>query len=115
MIFYPMRDNILRIEVDQRKDSMRLKCADAASWMWDSKSWPEDRTYKMYSATGIIKARNTFNQAGAILMTFTVTKARNTFTVTSGEMIIGSFKTEQEAQAEADRMTAEYERVLSFL
>jgi hypothetical protein len=48
-------------------------------------------------------------------MTFTVQKARNTFTVTSGEMIIGSFKTEQEAQAEADRMTAEYERVLSFL
>jgi hypothetical protein len=48
-------------------------------------------------------------------MTFTVQKARNTFTVTSGEMIIGSFKTEQEAKAEADRMTAEYERVLSFL
>jgi hypothetical protein len=48
-------------------------------------------------------------------MTFTVKKARNTFNVISDGMILDSFDTEQEAQAEADRMTAEYERVLSFL
>lgn len=58
MIYYPMRSNILKIEIVQRKDSIRSQCADAAKWLWENEAWPTNRMYRMYSAEGIIAAAN---------------------------------------------------------
>lgn len=57
MIFFPMRDHIQKIEVGPSKKSIRLKCANAAQWIWAKQKWPETRTYWMYSAQGIINAK----------------------------------------------------------
>jgi hypothetical protein len=48
-------------------------------------------------------------------MNFTVKQNAGKFDIFSDKMFIDSFNNEEDEQAEAKRLNAEYERVLSFL
>ena len=48
-------------------------------------------------------------------MNFTVKPQAGRYDIVSDKMLIDSFNDEEEAKKEAERLNAEYERVLSFL
>ena len=48
-------------------------------------------------------------------MNFQVKHQAGRYDIVSDKMLIDSFDSEEEAQKEAERLNAEYERVLSFL